>query len=158
MALNEIVEIFSYIATILGIPIAIILFINEKRKERRDREYGTYHALDEKYHDYLKLCMENPELDLYDRPIEKKVQLTAEQKIRQYAMFEILVSLLERAFLMYHDQASSIKKAQWEGWNLYMQDYARSSTFGELWKLRGTEFDEDFTNHMNKIFETIASE
>jgi hypothetical protein len=60
MSLNEIIQICSNIATILGIPIAIILFINEKRKERRDREYGTYNALDEKYLDYLKLCMENP--------------------------------------------------------------------------------------------------
>ena len=49
MSLNETIEMLSYLATILGIPIAIILFVNEKRQERRDREYGTYHALDEKY-------------------------------------------------------------------------------------------------------------
>jgi hypothetical protein len=95
---------------------------------------------------------------LYDRPIESKIQLTDEQKIRQYAMFEILVSLLERSFLMYRDQSTSIKKAQWEGWNEYMHDYAKRDTFRELWKLRGNEFDKNFTSHMNNIIETVISE
>jgi len=157
MTIIEIMEILSYLATILGIPIAIILFINEKRKERRDREYGTYHALDEKYLDYLKLCMENPDLDLYDQPIDNKVQLTAEQKIRQFAMFEILVSLLERAYLMYGNQSNKVKKHQWQGWNEYFHDYARMETFRKLWSLRGNEFDSEFTHYMNKVIDVVES-
>lgn len=57
MSFQDILLLLSTIVSILGIPIAILVFVNEKRKERRDREYGTYHALDEKYLEYLGLCM-----------------------------------------------------------------------------------------------------
>ncbi|MDD8025555.1 MAG: hypothetical protein PHI34_03495 [Acidobacteriota bacterium] len=149
--LNEILQTFAHIAAILGIPIAIILFINEKRKERRDREWGTYDALDDKWKDFLHLCIQHPEFDLYDIPLEKKVGLTPEQKIQQYAMFEILISLLERAFLMYRDQSDKIKKTQWKGWSEYMRDYARRETFHHLWKLRGIEYDQDFMDYIDPI-------
>jgi hypothetical protein len=155
MSLTEILGALSDVAAILGIPIAIILFANEKRKERRDREYGTYDALDEKWAEFLKLCMLYPEFDLYDLPLGKKIKLTPEQKIRQYAMFEILLSLLERSFLMYRDQSNRLKKVQWEGWNDYMHDYARRATFRRLWKLRAKQYDENFMSHLNAI---IASE
>ena len=158
MSLMEVMELLAKIATILGIPLAIILFVNEKSKERREREYGTYDALDDKYIDYLRLCMENPELDLYDIPLEKKIALSPEQKIRQYAMFEILVSLLERAFLMYQDQSSTIKKTQWSGWNEYVHDYARRETFRNLWQTQGVEYDSDFIQYVNAIFEKVQSE
>ena len=70
-------EILANIATLLGVPIAIWLFANEKRRERLDREYGTYDALDEKticscissrskWIDYIQLCLEYPDIDLYD--------------------------------------------------------------------------------------------
>jgi hypothetical protein len=154
MSLTEILGALSDLAAVLGIPLAIILFVNEKRKERREREYGTYHALDEKWTEFLQLCIQYPEFDLYDLPLEKKVRYTPEQKIRQYAMFEILLSLLERAFLMYRDQSSRIKKAQWAGWNEYMHDYSGRTTFRRLWKLRGKEYDEGFMKHMNAIIDS----
>lgn len=158
MSLTELLNALADAATVLGIPIAIILFVNEKRRERREREYGTYHALDEKWTDFLKLCMQYPEFDLYDLPLGRKIRLSPEQRIRQFAMFEILLSLLERAFLMYRDQSNRIKKAQWAGWNEYMHDYAERETFRRLWQLRGKEYDEEFMKHMNAIVASIAEE
>ncbi|MBK8987361.1 MAG: hypothetical protein IPM39_15005 [Chloroflexi bacterium] len=154
----EVLEMLAYIATVLGIPIAILLFVNEKRKERRDREYGTYDALGKEYVDYLRLCMENPELDLYDIPLEIESELSAEQKIRQYAMFEILVSLLERAYLMYQDQSTDIKKSQWSGWDDYMHDYARRETFRRLWQTQGVEYDLDFIKYVTTVIEKVQAE
>ncbi|MBK7918423.1 MAG: hypothetical protein IPJ94_19630 [Chloroflexi bacterium] len=71
----EVMELLAKIATILGIPLAIILSLTKKAK-RDVREYGTYDASADKYIDYLRLCMENPELDLYDIPLEKKIALS----------------------------------------------------------------------------------
>ena len=129
----DVLNILADLATTLGIPVAIIVFVNEKRQERREREYGTYHALDEKYQDFLQLCMEYPELDLYDIPLAREVDLTPEQRLRQYALFDILVSLLERAYLMYSDQSNRIKRRQWKGWENYFRDYAAHPTFRRLW-------------------------
>ncbi len=72
MLLKDILEMLSYIATILGIPLALLLFWDEKRKERRDREYGTYDALDNKYIEFLQLLLEYPHLDVYYREGNEK--------------------------------------------------------------------------------------
>jgi hypothetical protein len=151
----EILQLLADFATFLGFPILIIVFINEKRKERREREYGTYNALDEKYIEFLKICMNNPELDLYDTPLEIVHELSPEQKIQQLALFDILVSLLERAFLMYKDQSDEVKKIQWAGWNEYMKDYAAHPVFRNLWHMRGIQFDSGFTEYMDGIIGAI---
>jgi hypothetical protein len=139
------------VATVLGVPTALVVFVNEKRRERRDREYGTYDALDDKYREYLLLCLENPELDLYDVPLDESPELDPPTRIRQAAMFDVLVSLLERAFLMYRDQSSSVKRRQWQGWVEYMEAYADNPTFVRLWDLRGIGFDVDFVAYMNDV-------
>lgn len=144
----EALQMLSHAATTLGVPIAIVLFLNEKRKERREREYGTYHALDEKYLQYLELCVEHPELDLYYLPLSAPKELTPAQQIKQYALFEILVTLMERAYLMYRDQSSDIKRRQFEGWNMYMTDWSRRKNFRALWQILGHQFDTEFTSHM----------
>jgi hypothetical protein len=151
MSFQDLLQILTNIATILGIPIAIIVFLNEKAKERKEREYGTYNALDEKYLEFLRLVMEYPELDMFDIPLEKKTTLTPEQQIQQIAMFEILISLFERAALMYRDQSDEIKKTQWEGWNSYIEDWAKRTTFQELWERRGDQYEKEFVNYMQGI-------
>jgi hypothetical protein len=158
MPLKDIFEILAHIATVLGIPVAILIFFNEKRKERRDREYGTYDALDDKYQDYLRLCMDNPELDVYYAPLESMSESSREQKIRQWAMFEILLSLLERAYLMYQDQSSEIKKTQWLGWDRYMHDYAKHEIFRNLWHRMSAEYDSSFVEYMNSVIEKFQDE
>jgi hypothetical protein len=66
-------------------------------------------------------------------------------------LFDSLVSLLERSFLMYADQSNSIKKRQWSGWLDYIRDYFESSTFRSLWVSRGDQFDSDFVSFMNEL-------
>ncbi|MCA9872611.1 MAG: hypothetical protein KC441_03130 [Anaerolineales bacterium] len=158
MSLLQLLDMLANVAAILGIPAAIFLFVNEKQKERREREYGTYDALDDKYIAYLQLCMENPELDLYDLPLAQNVELSPQQKIRQYAMFEILLSIFERAFLMYRDQSNKTKQRQWSGWDAYIHDYGRRETFRRLWQLRGTEYDVDFIAYIDLVVATCQSE
>jgi hypothetical protein len=145
------------VATFLGVPLALVIFVVEKRRERRDREYGTYDALDEKYREYLLMCVEHPELNLYDIPLDEADPLDPEARVRRYAMFDILVSLLERAFLMYRDQSNSVKRRQWEGWVEYMRSYADNPTFVTLWDERGEGFDVDFVAFMTKIVTQVNS-
>src|SRR5712692_9201601 len=88
---------------LIGIPVGIILYVLNKRRERIEREYGTYNALDERYIDYLKLCMGHPDLDVADTPRENTGAMNADQQHRELVMFSILLSIMERAFLMYKD-------------------------------------------------------
>ena len=146
-----IATIAAHISTVLGIPLAILLFLNEKRKERHDREYGTYHALDDKYIMFLRLCLQHPELDLYSVPLGAPSSLSPTQKIQQYTMFEILISLMERSYLMYKDQSSELKRSQWHGWDSYIQGWCSDQRFRDLWTLVSIEeYDESFIEYLGK--------
>jgi len=98
--LQQILQLISSITSIIGIPIGIYLFYDAKRKEQRDREYGTYNALDKKYIEYLKLCLQNPDLDVFDIPLKPVRKPTPEQARREEIILAILLSILERAYLM----------------------------------------------------------
>jgi hypothetical protein len=104
------------IATFLGVPLALAAFLTEKALERTEREYGTNHARDEKHLAYLTSSIEHPRLGLYDMQLPSDLELGPLERVQQFAMFDILVSLLERAFLMYADESTRIKRRQWEGW------------------------------------------
>lgn len=145
-------EWLSYLAAIVGIPLAIWLFYNEKRKERLDRELGTYDALDNKYIEFLNLCLENPELDVFDIETKLRKELTPEQKKKELMIFNILISILERAFLMYREHRSTkIGKTQWVGWDQYIHDWVSRSNFRKAWHILGEQFDTEFIEYMNAV-------
>jgi hypothetical protein len=153
----EWIQLLSNLGTVVGILIAIVVFLNEKRKERSEREYAAYHSLDEKYIEYLELCVDHPELDTYFIPLRKKIELTPEQDIQQCAMLEILICLLERAFLLYRDQSSTIRKVQWQGWDGYIRDWCERENFRRLWGTLGQQFDQSFVDYVTPLVRTTVS-
>lgn len=150
----QITQIITNIASVIGIPVAIYVYWSSKVRERKEKEYETYHALDEKYYEYITLCLQYPELDLFYIPLSKKKELTAEQKIQKLALFEILIALLERSHIMYADQSTLIKKAQWEGWKSYIQKWAQRKDFREIWSNLATGYyDERFTKYVDDLIQ-----
>ena len=148
----QVTQIITNIASVIGIPAAIYIYWSNKIRERKEKEYETYHALDEKYYEYIKLCIQYPELDLFYIPLDKKNKLIPEQIIQQLAMFEILVAMLERSHIMYADQSSLIKRAQWEGWKLYIQKWSQRKDFREVWaNLAPGYYDERFTIYVDDL-------
>nr|WP_321409923.1 hypothetical protein [uncultured Carboxylicivirga sp.] len=95
ITLNNYLQIASSIVTILGLPLALYLFYNDKKKERKEREYGTYNALDDKYIHFLEMCLEKPELDVIEY---SKDECKNNKERQEQIMFLILISILERAF------------------------------------------------------------
>lgn len=57
-------EIATFIITILGVPFAIFMYLDEQKSQRAEREYGTYDALDDKYIELQQLCLQYPKLDI----------------------------------------------------------------------------------------------
>ena len=64
MATIEVWELLSYVVTVVGLPLAIFTFWKEQRKERENEDEETYQLLSVAYTDFLKLVMENPDLQL----------------------------------------------------------------------------------------------
>ena len=67
-SLHLLLEDLSYVVTLLGVPLAIFVYLKEQRHLRDEREYGTYDALDQKYIEVQQLCLDHAELDVFDTP------------------------------------------------------------------------------------------
>ena len=147
---KDYLEIINKLVVILGLPLAYFQFIRTKRKEKRDREYGTYNALDEKYLEFQKLCLQHPYLDVYDIPDPNPGELNEEQRKEELILLTMLFSIFERAFLLYSDQSSAIKRRQWIGWDDYIKSYCKRENFLKAWEISGNTFDTNFEAYMRQ--------
>ena len=121
-------ELLSYIMTVFGLPLAIATFIFEQRKERENEEEEVYQMLSDAYTDFLKLVIDNPDLKLRSRcDIES---LNEEQQERMFVLFEILISLFERAYLLAYDEHMKGKQLRrWRSWEDYMSEWCEREDF-----------------------------
>lgn len=124
-------ELLSYMITALGLPVALFIFIFEQRKERENEEEEIYQMLSDAYVDFLKLVLANPDLKLHSNAATPN--LDEEQQERMLAIFELLVSLLERVYMFaYEENMSGKKLRRWHSWEDYMQEWCRREDFRAL--------------------------
>ena len=142
-------EAASYAATALGIPVAIFVFAAEMRRDRSARERDIYLEPNRNYIDYLKLCFDNPDLDIYDLPSDSSDDPISRKK--EWIAFNMLVSIMEQAYLMYRQHPDPLN-SQWAGWREYMMWWLSRPNFDRAW--RGglsSQFDADFVEFMNGL-------
>ncbi len=137
-------ELATQLVTIMGVPIAIYVYLREQKEQRVEREYGTYNALDDKYIELQQLCLQYPELDIFDTPKQKTHALSEEQLKQEEAILLIRISIFERAYLMYQEHKNIIKKSQWNGWLLEMVEWMQRENFRRIWEEQSQYFDLNF--------------
>ena len=96
-------EAISYIVTVFGLPLAILVFFYEKRRERRNEQEDMFQRLFGEYTGFLKLVLDNPDLQLLRKGLPDR-PLSDEQDERKLAIFNILISLFERAYLLVFEE------------------------------------------------------
>src|SRR6186713_2944563 len=153
MDMRETWETLSYIVTVIGLPLAILVFIYEQRKERDNEEEEIFQRLSDEYREFLKLVLDNADLQLLRRAGDPPA-LTAEQKERRYAIFGILISLFERAYLLVYEENMDKKSRRlWQSWEDYMREWVRRADFrAALPDLLPGE-DPEFTAHISRLAE-----
>ena len=52
-------EWMSYVVTVIGLPLAIAVFLYEQRKERENEEEEVYQLLSDNYQDFLKVALKH---------------------------------------------------------------------------------------------------
>jgi len=144
-------ELLSYIVTIFGFPLALGVFLYEQRKARSSEQEEIYQRLSDEYTNFLKLVLGSADLQLL-RKREVEHELTEEQKERKFTLFNILVSLFERAYLLvYEDRMDKQTRRLWQSWEDYMREWCRRKDFrATLPELLQGE-DEDFATHIRQI-------
>ena len=148
--LAQYLEIATFIITIFGVPVGLLIYLKEQRLQREEREYGTYDALDDKYIEIQQLCLDYPHLDIFDTPFEQPKKLTEEQAKQEEAILLIRVALFERAFLMYQREAKKAKMNQWEGWKIEIFEWLERDNFKAMWEEHKQYYDKTFVDYFDR--------
>lgn len=120
--------LLSNIVTVFGLPLAIFVFIYEQRKEHEDARESTYLMLSDAYADFLRLVIANPDLRLRSQPAIPDP--TDEQRERMLLIFDILVSLFERAYILVYDEnMAGDQLRRWRSWEDYMREWCQREDF-----------------------------
>jgi hypothetical protein len=142
-------DLVAKAVVVIGVPVGVVRYFFATRRERLDREYGTYDALDEKYAEFAKWCMDYPSLNLFEIEFQPTEALSREDRQKRLIGFSILIQIFERAYLVYEDAGRGTKKRRWEnGWKKFIARYAERSDFVDAWMVLGDEWDEGFENFM----------
>jgi hypothetical protein len=153
MTLLQDCEMMFYVVDTLALPFAIIVFVLEQRKERQSEEEEIFQRLSDEYREFLKLVLDNTDLHLLGRAGSQQ-NFTDDQKERRYAIFGILISLFERAYLLvYEEHMDKQTRRMWQSWEDYMREWVRRAEFREALPQLLEGEDEEFTQHIRKLAE-----
>ncbi len=143
-------EMWSYIVTVIGLPLAIIVFLYEQHKERNNEEDAVYQLLSDNYQDFLKVTLDNPDLRLFTT--EKTPQLSEEQRERMLIIFSMLISLFERAYLLlYERHMTSKQQRRWRSWEDYMHEWCQREDFRATLPALLHGEDPDFVDYLRRL-------
>lgn len=145
-------ELASYIVTTLALPFAIFLFLFEQRKERDAEDEEAYQLLQNAYNDFLKIVLDNPDLRL--RSAATRNDLSDEQRERTLIIFEMLIALFERAYIVaYLPDLRGVALRRWHSWDDYMREWCRREDFYYLLPQMLSGEDEDFARYIRSVAE-----
>jgi hypothetical protein len=158
-------EFLSFIAVVLGVPFGLIDFHNRAvdarvnaEKERVEAAEKVYQTVDERYTDFVKLCIDHPRLDCYSIPQASppKPPLNDTEKIQQKMLFTHLTDVFEVAFVQYHKAETNpeilkIYNSQWAGWDTYIRKFLARPAYLQTWFEIRDEYDEGFVKYVDAI-------
>lgn len=143
-------EFASYVVTVVALPFAVWVFFVEQRKERENEEEEAYQHLSDAYNDFLKIVLDNADLQL--RTNAALPNPTPEQNERMLVIFDMLMSLFERAYLVaYKDDMSPTEQRRWNSWDDYMREWCRRDDFFNALPLLMRGEDPSFQNYLRRV-------
>lgn len=149
-------ELLSYIVTVIGLPLAIVVFVLQQRKERINEVLLVYESLSDNYLKFLRVALEHSDLHLFSTT--KTPALNEEQHERMMVIFSMLMSLFERAYLLIYDEnASGIQRRHWNSWNDYMREWCARADFRDELDTLLTGEDKEFGQYLRKLADATAA-
>jgi len=143
-------EMLSYVVTVIGLPVAIVAFLYEKRRERQTQEDEVHQLLSDNYQDFLKTALDYSDLRLFST--SETPDLSPEQRERMLIIFGVLISIFERAYvLMYERRMSKQEARRWIAWEDYMREWSRRDDFRRLLPELLQGEDQDFREYIEGL-------
>ena len=142
----EFFEFMSYVATVIGIPLVLLTFIYQEKKERQNEQEEIYDKLMDHYTGIQNKLFEYPELDIHAHPSQDP-----ETARRQYILYEMLISLFERSFILLAAEKDPAYQRMWNSWVDYILQWLEKPNFvAALPQLMKGE-DPDFVAYISKL-------
>jgi hypothetical protein len=142
----EYFEFLSYLATVIGIPMAIIIFLHQEKKERQNEQEEIYDQLMGHYADIQEKLFEYPELDMHGEESSDP-----ETQRRQYILYEMLISLFERSFILLENEKEPEYQRMWNSWVDYIQTWLNKPNFVRALPQLVKGEDPDFVAYIAKL-------
>jgi hypothetical protein len=148
--MKDFLELASSVVTVIGLPVAIAIFFYEQRKERENEEEEQYQHLSDAYNHFLEIVLANADLQL--RTHEPLSNPSPEQRERMLVIFDMLISLFERAFLVaYKDDMDATERRRWNSWDDYMREWCRRDDFHNALPLLLRGEDPAFQAYIKRV-------
>jgi hypothetical protein len=148
-------ELLSYVVTTIGLPLAILVFIYEQKKERDNEDEEVYQLLSDNYQDFLKMALGHPDLHLFTA--EQTPELSDEQRERMLIVFSMLTSLFERAYLLlYEPKMKSKHLRRWRSWEDYMREWCRRGDYRALLPVLLAGEDPEFGAYIRALAAEVS--
>lgn len=148
----EAFELASYVVTIVGLPFGVWVFVMQQRKERENEEEEAYQTLSDAYNDFLKVVLAHADLQL--RSNAALPDPTPEQRERMLVIFDMLISLFERAFLVAHKpEMTPDEQRRWNSWDDYMREWCQRDDFAQSLPLLLRGEDPQFQAYLQRVLE-----
>jgi hypothetical protein len=153
---HDAVEFSFYFVETFALPFAVLVFLIDRRRQRAVDQEEIYQRLSDEYTNFLKLVLDNADLQLLRRA-SSTPELSEEQKERKLALFGILVSIFERAYiLVYEDHMDKQTRRLWSSWVDYMREWCSRPDFRLLLPGLLEGEDPDFRKHIEAIAQEAA--
>lgn len=164
---KKIIEIIAFIAAIVSAKVAYDEHLDNIRKEQAALAEKVYRDVDERYVDFIKLCIEHPRLDCYSAPRKDRLKppLSEDEKYQQKLLFVALTDVFEVAYVQYFKTTAipeelrvEFHEKQWPGWEVYIKKFMSRTSYRKVWIDIREEYDSDFVGYIEKLNETLVSD
>lgn len=160
---HDTLEFLHKLVFAVGIPISIYTFLYTHHVETENHQISVYDNTDRKFWEYEMLAMKYPHLGLTEASntdvklkhlIKPDSALTSEDKAIARDILNLLISMYERAYIIYSDESSEFKKRQWAGWKIGLNRWLKNEKFISAWKNNGQDYDTEFQKYVNGLFQS----
>jgi hypothetical protein len=152
--MSEYAQIAADVATALGIPIAVVAFLVDRRRERKKRDRETYRALADEYSRYLTLLLQNPNASTPETDWIKSN--SASPDLQQQLLIQVAINMIQTAHHLYVQCSDRLQKTQWPGWREYLEDWCKVPAFVEMWEADLVDqYDAEFQKEVRKVYDEV---
>lgn len=144
-------ELVHDLVEMVGLPLALVVFVVQQRQARRNEEVALVQSLLDQYTEFYKLLLENADLALY-RSRGTPKPLTDEQQERQLLLFDVLVALLERAYVLLHPRRMERHlRKHWRTWETVIANWCAREDFRATLPQTLDGADPDFGPYLLRV-------